>query len=119
MKFLIAMNLAPRWAEYLRGSGWDAVHWSNIGDATAADSEIMAFALANDYVVLTHDLDFGAILAITHGKKPSVVQIRAENVRSEVIGGAMIAALRLAEDDAGALVSIDADRTRIRLLPLR
>jgi predicted nuclease of predicted toxin-antitoxin system len=69
MKFLIDMNLAPRWAEYLLGSGWDAVHWSNIGDATAADSEIMAFALANDYVVLTHDLDCGAILAITHGKK--------------------------------------------------
>ena len=37
----------------------------------------MAFAGANGCVVLTHDLDFGAILAATQGRKPSVVQIRA------------------------------------------
>lgn len=40
----------------------------------------MAYARSNNYVVLTHDLDFGAILAATHGEKPSVVQIRAEDV---------------------------------------
>ena len=46
----------------------------------------MAFAAANDFVVLTHDLDFGSILAATQGKKPSVVQIRAEDVSPDVIG---------------------------------
>ena len=39
----------------------------------------MGFARVNGYVVLTHDLDFGAILAATHGNKPSVVQIRSEH----------------------------------------
>jgi predicted nuclease of predicted toxin-antitoxin system len=38
----------------------------------------MAYALANNFVVLTHDLDFGTILAATQGNKPSVVQIRAD-----------------------------------------
>jgi predicted nuclease of predicted toxin-antitoxin system len=37
----------------------------------ASDSDILGYAAANDYVVLTQDLDFGAILAITHGKKPA------------------------------------------------
>jgi len=46
----------------------------------------MAYASANDSVVLTHDLDFSAILAATHGKKPSVVQIRADDVCPDVIG---------------------------------
>jgi predicted nuclease of predicted toxin-antitoxin system len=40
----------------------------------------MAFAQSNDYGVLTHDLDFGAILAASQGTKPSVVQLRARDV---------------------------------------
>jgi len=43
--------------------------------------------------VLTHDLDFSAILAATHGEKPSVVQIRAEDVSPDVIGKQVIIAL--------------------------
>ena len=35
----------------------------------------MAYAAKQDYVVLTHDLDLSAILAATHGEKPSVVQV--------------------------------------------
>jgi predicted nuclease of predicted toxin-antitoxin system len=120
MKLLIDMNLSPRWVALLCASGWDAVHWSAVGPATAGDSEIMAFAAANGYVVLTHDLDFGAILAVTHGKKPSVVQIRAENVSPEAIGPQTVGALRhmQAELEAGALLTIELDRTRVRLLPL-
>jgi predicted nuclease of predicted toxin-antitoxin system len=80
----------------------------------------MAYAAAKGYVVVTHDLDFGAILAVTHGKKPSVVQIRSEDVSSDIVGRQTVAALRhtQAELEAGALVTIEADRTRLRLLPL-
>ena len=80
----------------------------------------MVLAAANDYVVLTHDLDFGAILAVTHGQKPSVVQIRAENVSPEMIAASVISALRQMADELemGALVTVDPDRTRLRVLPL-
>lgn len=54
----------------------------------------MDFARANGYVVLTHDLDFSAILPATQGDKPGVVQIRAEDVSPGVIGAPVIAALR-------------------------
>ena len=52
---------------------------SALGANNAPDAEIMAYARAHDYVVVTHDLDFSAILAATHGEKPSVVQIRTED----------------------------------------
>jgi len=121
MKFVVDMNLSPHWIALLRDSGWEAEHWSRIGRADASDAEIMAHAAAGGYVVITHDLDFSAILAVTHGKKPSVVQIRAEDVSPGAIGQRAVAALRLveAELDAGALVTIEPDRTRIRLLPLK
>jgi len=81
----------------------------------------MAFAKANGYIVLTHDLDFSAILAATQGDKPSVVQIRAENVSPDVIGKPVIDALRqmAAELTEGALLTIDPNRTRLLLLPLQ
>ncbi len=74
----------------------------------------------NDYVVLTHDLDFSAILAATHGEKPSVVQIRAEDVSPDAIGKQVIGALRqmVSELEAGALLTVDPSRTRLRVLPL-
>ena len=105
----------------LTGAGVEAVHWSTIGAMNARDAEIMAYARANDLVILTHDLDFSAILAATHGAKPSVVQLRADNVSPDVIGTSVLAALRQldAELEEGALVTIDPQRTRMRLLPLR
>ncbi|MHB8502596.1 MAG: DUF5615 family PIN-like protein [Candidatus Acidiferrales bacterium] len=121
MKLLVDMNLSPRWVASLVNAGWAAKHWSKIGDADASDSEILGYAAANDYVVLTQDLDFGAILAITHGKKPSVVQIRAVDISPESIAAQTVAALRhvQTELEAGALLTIEAERTRLRLLPLR
>ena len=121
MKLLVDMNLSPRWAGLLVDADIEATHWSTLGAKSAPDSEIMAYAKANDYVVLTHDLDFSAILAATHGEKPSVVQIRAEDVSPDVIGKQVIAALRQMESDleGGALLTVDPNRTRLRLLPLQ
>jgi predicted nuclease of predicted toxin-antitoxin system len=84
-------------------------------------TEIMAFAKAHDYVVLTHDLDFSAILAATRGEKPSVVQVRAEDVSPEAIGAAVVAAARQTASDLddGALLTVEPSRMRLRLLPLR
>ena len=121
MKLLVDMNLSPRWVAVLADAGIEAAHWSTLGAHDAADAAIMTYANTNDYVVLTHDLDFSAILAATQGEKPSVVQIRAEDVSPDVIGTQVIAALRqmASELDEGALLTIDPDRTRLRVLPLR
>lgn len=121
MNILVDMNLSPRWVSLLADAGIESAHWSTLGAANAPDTEIMAFAKANGYIVLTHDLDFSAILAATQGDKPSVVQIRAENVSPDVIGKPVIDALRqmAAELTEGALLTIDPNRTRLLLLPLQ
>lgn len=97
-----------------------AVHWSAVGLGDAEDRAIMSHAAAECFTVLTHDLDFGAILAATQGMLPSVVQIRAKDVSPSAIGAQVVAALRQTEKElsSGALVTVDPDRTRMRLLPL-
>jgi predicted nuclease of predicted toxin-antitoxin system len=79
----------------------------------------MSYPNQHDYVVVTHDMDFSAILAATHGEKPSVVQIRIEDVRP-ASGERIVAALHhlQTELEQGALVTIGANRSRVRMLPL-
>lgn len=120
MKLLLDMNLSPRWIALLTTSGLEALHWSTVGKPNARDSEIMAWAAANRYIVVTHNLDFSAILAATQGNAPSVVQIRAEDVSPDVIGTKIARALHQMESElkAGALLSIDDKTMRLRILPL-
>jgi predicted nuclease of predicted toxin-antitoxin system len=121
VKLLVDMNLSPHWVDRLNAAGLPAVHWSGIGRMDAPDVEIMAYAAKYDYVVLTHDLDFSAMLAATQGTKPSVVQIRSDNLSPAVIGDPLIAALQQMAPElaAGALLTVDPGRTRLHLLPLR
>ena len=79
----------------------------------------MAWARDNGHVVFTHDLDFGAILALTHAASPSVIQVRGQAVLPEDIGPLVIAALRQHESAlaAGAIVVVDKRKSRVRVLP--
>ena len=63
---VIDMNLSEEWIPFLATGGWDAIHWSNVGDPRAEYTDVMAWALAAGRVVFTHDLDFGTMLALSH-----------------------------------------------------
>jgi len=114
------MNLPPRWVTVLNNEGWDAVHWSSIGNPGATDTDIMRFAKNGGYAVLTHDLDFGAILASTGWKAPSVIQVRTQDVFPHSIGQLVITAIKQFSEEIkkGVLISIDKTRSRARILPL-
>lgn len=120
MKFLVDMNLSPRWCPVLQAEGWDTVHWSQIGSPSANDSEIMESALSERRIVLTHDLDFGAVLAATKATGKSVVQVRTQDVRPEALSTVLIPLLYQYSNEleTGALLVIDDPKSRIRLLPL-
>jgi predicted nuclease of predicted toxin-antitoxin system len=102
------------------GGGWAVVHWSTVGDPRATDRTILDWAVANGYVVFTHDLDFGTALALTHGHGPSVIQVRGQDVLPEHMGSMMIAVLKQHDTElaSGALVVVDESKSRIRILPM-
>jgi len=120
MKLLVDMNLSPDWYQYLGGAGYEAVHWSSVGEAKAPDRVIMAWAKTNGYIVFTHDLDFGAILAATNAEGPSVLQVRTLQVLPNHIGSLVFSALKqfVTELEQGALITIDENTLRVRILPI-
>jgi predicted nuclease of predicted toxin-antitoxin system len=120
MKLLVDMNLSPEWIALLEEAGFEAVHWSAIGDSKAADEEILAWAKANRHVFFTHDLDFGAILASSKANSPSVLQLRIQDVNPHHIRQLVVSVLRQfeAELTKGALISVDQEKSRARILPI-
>jgi predicted nuclease of predicted toxin-antitoxin system len=120
MKLLIDMNLSPDWVPVLGEKGFQAVHWSKIGMPNASDHEIMAWAKTNGYILFTHDLDFGAILAATRARGPSVIQIRTQDVNPYHLGIFVQEILKQFEQylAKGALISIDEAKARVHILPL-
>lgn len=109
IKIVVDMNLSFEWIAELSRNGWAAAHWSTVGDPRAEDAIIMAWAMANGYVVFTHDLDFGTALALTHAGGPSVLQVRGRNVLPECMGPYVLAALAQHQESlaAGALVIVE------------
>ena len=119
MKLLIDMNLSPNWVEFFQQEGVQALHWSNVGDPGAADRVIMGWARANGYVVFTHDLDYGVLLAATHVQRPSVIQVRTQDIMPKSLGHRLIHILRQYESvlESGAIITVDESRSKVRILP--
>ena len=120
MRLLIDMNLPPGLCSLLRAEGHEADHWSTLGQPNATDQSIMAYASQHHFTVVTHDLDFGAILAATQAQGPSVIQVRTQDVLSVEFKSTLATTLRrfAPELAAGALIVVDETRARVRVLPI-
>jgi len=75
----------------------------------------------HDFRVLTRDLDFGRLLALTGDRSPSVVLLRMHRVLPADSGTRLIDVLRrhAADLERGAIIALSADSDRVHLLPLR
>ena len=120
MKILVDLTLSPLWVETLRADGYEAMHWSAMEHPRCPDHEFMRFALKRGWTLFTHDQDFGALLAYTRSGRPSVFQVRANDVSPGHLGPLVLRALRqfAPELSAGALVTVDEAGGRARVLPL-
>jgi predicted nuclease of predicted toxin-antitoxin system len=114
------MGISPRSVAYLRGLGVEAVHLHELGLDRLPDAEIVRKARREGYVILTHDLDFGELLAISGSEMPSVVIFRLQNMRPENVNRY----LRILTEDhrdalrEGAVFSVSEGRVRVRRLPI-
>ena len=121
MRFLADMGLARSTVAFLRARRHDAVHLRDQGLQRLSDDKIVAKAVTEDRVILTHDLDFGRIVAISGATVPSVITFRLQDMRPAQVNGylAEVLARFTAELKAGALVSVNERAIRVRPLPVK
>jgi predicted nuclease of predicted toxin-antitoxin system len=120
MKFLADMGISPRTVAKLRKAGHDAVHLVEEGLEKLEDREILTKAKDEGRIILTVDLDFGYLLAVSNAILPSVVLFRLGNESREVIEEYLDDVLFQCskELNTGAIVSVKDDGLRVRFLPI-
>ncbi len=120
MRLVLDQGLPRSAARILSAAGIDTVHVGDIGMAAAADTTILAYAEAEQRVVVTLDADFHALLALAGAPGPSVVRLRVEGMRGAEIAELVRTILAMSGDQlsAGAVITSDGTRARVRRLPL-
>lgn len=121
MNLLVDANLSPTVAAQLRDAGYDAMHVTDVGLATAIDPDIVDYAEAHALVIVTVDTDFPMLIALRRATSPSVVLLRGVNELAPDDHAALVIANvpAVADDlDRGAIASLGPDHLRVRSLPL-
>lgn len=120
MRFVLDMGLGRSTAEFLRKQGHDAVHLRDQNLQRLSDEKIVEKALAERRVILTHDLDFGRIVALSRGQLPSVITFRLTDMRAKEVNRRLEDVLDrfAALVEEGALISVTDDAVRVRRLPI-
>ena len=120
MRFLVDMPLSPTLAAWLRDHLHDAVHATERALERAADIEIMTVAKDEGRTIVTADLDYPRMLALSHASEPSLILFR-EGTWSELeVIDRMTEILRILSpfEIEQSIVVVDRDRIRRRRLPI-
>ena len=120
MKFIADMGISLRTVEWLRQLGHDVVHLRDRGLQKLPDDEILTLALVEQRIVLTIDLDFAQLLAISKQTLPSVILFRLGNENYDEIDRRLIEVLHNCQQDlaTGAIVSVNNETFRVKKLPI-
>ena len=121
MRFIADMGIAMRIVEWLRENGHDAVHLREEGLHKLSDREIFKKAASEGRIILTFDLDFGEIIALSEGILVSVILFRLRNTRTPHVMKRLEHVLDESCDSLkrGAVVVVEETRHRIRKLPIK
>ena len=120
MKFLVDMPLSPDLAHWLEQQGHDAAHAFHLGLGHASDEEVLERARSEARVVVTADLDYPRLLALSGSRGPALILFRggdySENESVQLM--ARVLAAISAQELSKSIVVVDRKRIRKRHLPI-
>ncbi len=121
MKFLIDMPLSPELVLWLKQCQHNAVHALHMGLDRASDEELIMRARQEQRVVITADLDFPRLLALTSADGPGLILFRGGNYSESEMRVLLERVLQTVpvEELKRSVVVVDRRRIRYRRLPIR
>ncbi len=114
------MGISQRTIAWLQEQGHHALHVRDMGLQRASDADILKLARDEGCILLTLDLDFGYLMAVSGAVLPSVVIFRLGNETSEFITSRLADVLDCCLDDLqeGAIIAVEETAIRVRHLPI-
>ncbi|MCG6550813.1 MAG: DUF5615 family PIN-like protein [Candidatus Magnetominusculus sp. LBB02] len=119
MRFLADMGVSWRVVAWLREKGHDALHLRDEGLQRLPNGKIFEKASSEKRIVLTFDLDFGEIMALSNNRPMTVIIFRLHNTRSAHVIDRLNRVLEDSGDAIvhGAIIVVEELRHRVRRLP--
>jgi len=120
LRLLADQHISPKTVEYLKLLGHDVVTVALVLSPTAQDSAIVDVARAEQRVVLTQDLDYTSLIALSKSSSPSLLLLRVSKMDAESVNALLATALPMVEKSLseGAIVTLTENTYRVRALPL-
>ena len=120
MRFFIDMPLSPGLAVWLGQRGHDAIHALTAGLDRASDPVILDHARNEQRVVITADLDYPQLLALTHAQGPGLILFRGGDYSEEEAQERLTRVLETtpAEELSSSIIVVEKWRIRRRRLPI-
>lgn len=121
MKFLADMGVSQTVVKQLRKDGYDAIHLRDEGLQKLSDHKIVEKAKQENRIILTFDLDFADLLAISREDLPSVIIFRLQNATPSSVIPRLNQVISECEKLllSGVIITIDNARYRVRKLPIK
>ena len=121
LDFLADMNISPMTVKRLKEQGWNIIRIQEVMDSKSKDRDILRYAREHNKVLITQDLDFSFLLAVSGHRKPSVINLRLENAKPEYVATRLadvVSAMEI-ELEEGVVMTVDETSVRYRNLPIR
>lgn len=119
-RFLIDACVDLRVGDWLREQGYDAVHLRDEGLQRLPDSDVFQKASKERRVLITFDLDFSEIAALSTDRTVSLIVLRLRNPRFDYLVGRLASVLMDSGHalQRGAVIMVEDSRFRVRFLPI-
>ena len=121
MRIIADVHICPVTVQHLNSLGHDVIRSGDVLPEEAPDLEIIERAVATNRVILTEDLDFSDIIALSGVTRPSLITLRLTDARAGNVNRILVVALPGLESlvAAGILATVEDERVRVRELPVR
>ena len=120
MKFLLDMPVSMALLEVLETFNHQGVHAHQIGKSCASDDELLEIARREDRVIITADLDFPRLLALSSAAGPGLILFRGGNYSDIEMCQLLERVLNKVSVDAlsKSICVVDKKRIRVTKLPI-
>ncbi len=121
IRLLADVHMSPKTVADLQKQGYEIMRSSEFLPANAPDINILEFARTENWVVLTQDLDFSMLVALSRYSQPSLITLRLSSAKPDIVTQKLLDVLPQIEEalQEGSAITIQDESIRIRKLPVR
>ena len=121
IRLLADVHISPKTVADLQKQGYEIMRSSEFLPANAPDINILEFARTENWVVLTQDLDFSMLVALSRYSQPSLITLRLSSAKPDTVTQKLLEVLPQIEEalQEGSAITIQDESIRIRKLPVR